>query len=117
MLIVTKLVLWHDSRILKKGGDMLFTVYLVVFTLASLSLLHLVLRPYFGLSASVWIWVEYIWCALSFIALFLANIQIKDKTEALEADLYKPQIAKMWENIVATGNVIQGHLTPEVKHY
>ncbi|WP_316395233.1 hypothetical protein [Bradyrhizobium sp. 33ap4] len=90
-------------------------IYLVVFTAASLLLLHLLLRAHFGSPTSIWIWVEYIWCVLSFVALFLANIQIKDKTDAIQADLYKSQIEKMWDNVVETGKVILGDLTPEVK--
>lgn len=94
---------------------MYFLIYLVVFTAASLFLLHLFLRAYFGLATAIWIWVEYIWCILSFVALFLAVIQVKDKTDAIQADLYKSQIAKMWENVLDTGKVIQAHLTPDVK--
>jgi hypothetical protein len=81
-------------------------LYLVIFTVASLLVLHFALKKYYGLSSLIWSWVEYVWCTLSFIALFLANIQIKDKTESIQIDLYREEVQRLWKDIVKTGDAI-----------
>jgi hypothetical protein len=78
---------------------MFFLASWVAFTAICLLASHLALRAHYGSGERLWLWIEYIWCGLSLIALCLAAIQLNDKSDAIALARYRIAFNSTWSSV------------------